>query len=420
MIRQPDGSGKGSVCIVRHSFYPSELNVRREAEALLEDGYDVHVICLRKAGEPACGTVGGVHVHRLPVGHRRGRISRYLFEYNAFFALASAKLLRLHARWRFRAVQVNTMPDYLVFATLVPRLTGAKVVLHMHEPMPELFVTLFDKPRYRLLIRAITLAERLSLAYADRVLTVTREMRQNFGRRGADISKITVVVNVPDDRFFLSQSHEILAARVARRREEEHRSDVFRVVCHGAIEQRYGLDLIVRAIARLKDELPSIHFSLMGEGDYLDEVLACARDLGVDSRVHYLGYVPFETMIEEILAADVAIVPVRRNPYSVLVHTNKMYEYIALGCPTIASRLDSVAAYFPEDTLLYFKPDDDADLAERLRHAHAHPEEMRQRVSRTTEKYAELRWAREKKKYLGVYEALLGDLITPDTHPLAG
>jgi glycosyltransferase involved in cell wall biosynthesis len=397
------------VCIVRHSFYPSELNVKREAEALLEDGYDVHVICLRKAGEAARETVGGVHVHRMPIGHRRGKISRYLFEYNAFFGLASIELLRLHARRRFRAVQVNTMPDYLVFATLIPRLTGAKVVLHMHEPMPELFATLFDKPRHRPLIRAIALAERLSLAYADHVLTVTEEMRRNFQRRGADAGKMTVVVNVPDDRLFWPQGRETLAGRVARLKEGDRRDGVFRVVCHGAIERRYGFDLIVRAIARLKDDLPGMQFRFMGEGDYVDEVLACARALGVAPRVHYLGYVPFETMLEEILAADVAVVPVRRNPYSSLVHTNKMYEYMALGRPTIASRLDSVAAYFPEDTLLYFAPDDDGDLAERLRYAHAHPEEMRQRVSRTAERYAELRWAREKRRYLSVYHALLGE-----------
>ena len=65
---------RGSVCIVRHSFYPFELNVKREAEALLEDGFEVHVICLRGENEAAYEVVEGVEVHRLPVGHRRGRI----------------------------------------------------------------------------------------------------------------------------------------------------------------------------------------------------------------------------------------------------------------------------------------------------------------------------------------------------------
>ena len=133
--------------------------MKREAEALLDHGYDVHVLCLRKDGEPAREIVNSVKVRRLPVGHRRGTIGRYLLEYNAFFALPTLGLTKLHARHRLHAVQVNTMPDYLVFATLLPRLGGAKVVLHMHEPMPELFGTLFDGSRHRALMSR-QLAER--------------------------------------------------------------------------------------------------------------------------------------------------------------------------------------------------------------------------------------------------------------------
>ncbi|MGK9230429.1 glycosyltransferase [Inquilinus limosus] len=409
MIERFRASGKGNVCIVRHGFYPSELNIRREAEALREDGYCVHVICLRKPGEAAHEVVDGIHVRRMPIEHRRGNIRRYLFEYNAFFVVASLELARLHLRHRLRAVQVNTMPDYLVFCTLPVRLAGVKVILHMHEPMPELFGMLFDKMHHRPLNLAVKLAERLSLAYADRALTVTADMRQNLGRRGADLSKITVVLNVPDDRMFHPDRYTHLEERVARAKEEDRRAGVFRLLCHGTIEQRYGLDLVVGAVARLKNAIPGVQFRFMGQGEHLAAVLARAAELGVSSHVHYLGFVPFETMIEEILCADVTIVPMRRNPYSVLVHTNKMYEYMALGRPIIASRLDSVLSYFPEDTLLYFEPDGEDDLAERALYVFDHAEEIQSRVRRTTELYQMYRWEHEKGKYLGVYDALLGN-----------
>ena len=409
MIQPSMASSKGSVCLVRHSFYPSELNVRREADALREDGYCVHVVCLRKQGEAAHEIVDGIHVRRLPIAHRRGNISRYLFEYNAFFVMASLELIRLHLRHRFRAVQVNTMPDYLVFCTLLLRAVGVKVILHMHEPMPELFGTLFDKTHHRPVNVAVKLTERLSLAYADRVLTVTEEMRQNFGRRGADLNKITVILNVPDDRMFRMDRYTHLKGCIARAKEEHRQNGVFRLLCHGTIEPRYGLDLVVGAVARLKNVIPGIQFRFMGQGEGLAAVLARAEELGVSSHVHYLGFVPFETMVEEILCADVTIVPVRRNPYSVLVHTNKMYEYMALRRPIIASRLESVVSYFPEDTLFYFEPGDEADLAERALYVFNHPEDVQSRVRRTTEFYQMYRWEHEQKKYLGVYEALLGD-----------
>ena len=113
-------NARRAVAIVRHSFYPFELNVKREAEALRDVGFDVHVICLRGRGELPLETIEGVNVYRLPVEHRRGKILRYMWEYNQFFVLASSKLARLHRAHRFAAVQVNTMPDSLVFAALYP------------------------------------------------------------------------------------------------------------------------------------------------------------------------------------------------------------------------------------------------------------------------------------------------------------
>jgi glycosyltransferase involved in cell wall biosynthesis len=398
---------KGNVCIVRHSFYPWELNVKREAEALLEEGYGVHVVCLRDPGEAPRETVDGVVVHRVPVGHERGRILRYLFEYTAFFWLASFKLLGLHVRHRFRAVQVNTMPDYLVFAALGPRLAGARVVLHMHEPVPELFATMFSGWYAGVFTTLARWAERASLAFADRVLTVTREMRDNFGLRGADVNKITVIVNVPDDRLFRMDRYPDLADRVAALKKDERRRGVFRVLTHGAIEERYGQDVIVRAVARLKNEIPGIRFRFMGRGSYVESVLALARELRVDEHVEYLGFVSIEEMIGEILAADVTVVSQKSNPYSNLVHTNKMYEYVALERPVVASRLRSTAAYFGDEAILFYESTDDADLADRLREVYAHPEEVAARVEAATHVYETYRWSREKRKYLGVYAELL-------------
>ncbi len=398
----------GNVCIVRHSYYPWELNVKREAEALRDEGFTVHVVCLRDRGERSEETIDGVHVHRMPVGHRRGSILRYLFEYSAFFALAATRVLWMHVRLRLRAVQVNTMPDYLVFTALVPRLLGAKVVIHMHEPVPELFATMFDG-WYRGMFVALTrMAERVSLAAADHALTVTREMRDTFGARGADVNRITVIVNVPDDRLFDMDRYADIVEKVAARRREERRTGEFRILTHGAVEERYGQDVIVRAVARVVEDIPGIQFRFMGKGSYLDEVLALARRLKVHDRVHYLGWVSFEEMIEEILSADVTVVSQKSNPYSNLVHTNKMYEYVALGRPVIASRLHSTASYFGDDAVFFYDPDSDEHLADRLRHVFAHPEETESRVRAATEVYETYRWSREKQKYIGVYRKLLG------------
>jgi glycosyltransferase involved in cell wall biosynthesis len=287
-------------------------------------------------------------------------------------------------------------------------LFGVKVVLHVHEPMPELFGTLFARWYHRPLIAVVKLAERASLAYADHALTVTTAMRENLARRGVPPQKVTVIVNAPDERLVAMGRRPEIVARAHEMRRQLTQAGAQRLVCHGTIEQRYGIDLVVRALARLSHDFPRLQFRLMGNGDYVDEVLALAERLGVAHNVHYLGFVPLETMLAELLAADLAVVPMRRNAYSDLVHTNKMFEYVAFERPVIASRLDAVLAYFPPDSLLYFEPDDDADLAERVRHALTHADEMAQRVRRTTEIFERYRWTVERQRYLDVYDRLLG------------
>lgn len=388
--------GAPRACIVRHSYYPHELNVRREAQALRDDGFDVSVICLRGEGEASREVVDGVEVRRMPVGHRRGAIPRYLVEYNLFFVLASAVLLWAHLQRRFSVVQVNTMPDYLVFVALLPRLLGARVVLHVHEPMPELFATLFEGARYRPFITAIRWSERLAVAFADRVLTVTEQMKQRLVERGADASKITVVLNVPDARTLAIEDGGAAVSGGARY-----------IVTHGAIEERYGPDLIVRALGLVRDEFADLEFHLLGAGDYVGEVLALAEELGVGSRVHYLGFVPLDQMLREVRGARAGIVPMRSNAYSNLVHTNKMFEYMELGRPVIASRLDSVAAYFGDDAIAYFKSDDAFELAERIREVLTQPQVGEGRARCASSIYLELRWERAREVYLGVHRALL-------------
>jgi glycosyltransferase involved in cell wall biosynthesis len=397
-------SPRPRVAIVRHSFYPSELNVKREAEALRDAGYDVDVICLRGQGEAGREDVEGIHVHRLPVGHKRGKILRYLWEYNAFFVLAAAKLGALHNRSRFAAVQVNTMPDYLVFVALYPKLTGARVVLHLHEPVPELFGTMFPSRWYtQPFLWTLARVEQASIRFADRAITVTDQMRDNFVRRGADPAKIAVVVNVPDDRYFRIERYEHLRAKVDGIKQEESARGVFRVLTHGSIEERYGFDTIVRAVALAKEEVPGIQFRFMGSGDHLEQVLALAKELGIGDRVHYLGFVPFEQMVEEILLADVCVVAQERNPYSVLVHTNKMFEYMALQRPVIMSRLDAVAAYMTGDSALYFDSGNHQELAARLIEVARDPRAAQVRVQRANDLYREHRWENEKRQYLDRY-----------------
>lgn len=393
---------KRRVAIVRHSYYPSELNVKREAEALLGDGFDVEVLCLRGEGEAPSEMVAGVEVRRLPVRHRRASVARYLFEYAAFFLLASFTLAWSHLRRPYQAIQVNTMPDWLVFSTLIPRITGAKIVVHMHEPMPELWKTEFSgRASSGLILWFIRRTEQWGMRYAHKVLTVTEDLKARFVERGASAEKITVILNVPDDRIFNPGVLEKLPAR-------EGGEDEFQLVSHGALEERYGIWTIVDAVEQVRSDVPGIRLVLMGKGELESELVRRIAERSLEPHVRFLGWIDFEEMLARIGRADAGIVAQLENEYSRLIHTNKMYEYVALERPVLMARLEAVQTTFGNDSFLYFEPGDAADLARAIRELHGDARRRKDLVARAGAVYARHVWSLERLRYLEVYRNLLG------------
>jgi len=138
--------------MVVHAYYPlGETRVERQAQALRQQGIEVDLICLRKSTEAARADVDGVQVHRLPVRRYKNKgLLVQLFEYLAFI-----RLTRLHWQRRYNVVQLYNLPDFFVFAGLVPKLSGARVILDLHDLMPEFYAEWFQRPMNHLLVRLI-------------------------------------------------------------------------------------------------------------------------------------------------------------------------------------------------------------------------------------------------------------------------
>ena len=386
---------KKRACVVRQGYYPHDMLVRREAQALKEAGFDVDVICAVAARQPREGVIDGVRVYYLPPQRRKRGMIRYLFEYLAFFSLVALKLTVLHLQRPYALIQVNTMPDFLVFATLVPRLLGAKVALQMYEPMPELWMT---KTRFPPLVKLLEVMQQFSLRYAHRAFAVTQQLKDSFVARGADPDKITVVLNVPDEQCFQAHTVEPLPSA----------DGSFTLICHGAIEARYGHDTMLEAIQSLRSTIPGIRLRITGSGSYLEEFLAQVEALDLGEHVCYLGYVPVAQLVEELRRADVGIVAQKSSPYSNLVHTGKMYDYMYFNKPVIASRLRAVNAYFDDASLCYFAPGDDKDLARAIRHLYEHPEAREAFARNSRRLYEWYRWEQQRVAYIAVARTLAG------------
>ena len=135
-----------NACIIAYTFYELDLRVRRYAEALIEQGYNVDVIVLRRDNENYEGILNNVKIYRPQKrSFKEKNIVSFLFNQLKFFILGSLVLLIKNITKRYKIIHIHNIPDYLIFMGLIPKLTGAKLILDIHDIVPEYYCQKFNK-----------------------------------------------------------------------------------------------------------------------------------------------------------------------------------------------------------------------------------------------------------------------------------
>jgi len=388
---------KRRVCIIRHDYYPRENHVRRDAETLRDAGYRVDIICSKIRNEEKFEFVNGINVYRIPVSHGRGETLRYIVEYGAFFILSFIKLTLLHLEKKYTIVEVDTMPDFLIFVTAVSKLLGAKTILYMFEAMPELFASKYKVSRRHLVVRLLEIVERIASSYADHIVTVNEVIKKVFVSRKVPASKITVILNSPDEEIFKRESY--VNGYMKRRK-------CFVLICHGTILKRYGFDTAIKAVAVLRNKIPNLSLEIVGDGEYIEELVSLVTHLDLEDMVNFEGYVSLDEIPNLIMESDIGLVPIAKDSFTDLMLPNKLFECIALGRAVISSNLITIRTYFSNDSILFFEAGNEKDLARCILELYQNPAKRKSLVTNASKIYEKYQWSKMKKKYLKVYEDL--------------
>jgi glycosyltransferase involved in cell wall biosynthesis len=385
------------ICVISKSHLPFDARVVREAQALVRAGHEVDVICGQFADQPFKELSGGITIYRLPIARRRGSKLRYAFEFVTFQLGAALLAGWLHIRRRYDVVETTSLPDWLVFAAVVPRLLGARVLLDLHDPAPEYDMTKYQLKRDHPSVRFLALLEQASIRFADFVTTCSEQMRERYAERGAPAEKIDVVLNSFDEERYQPE-------RIAPAPRDD---GAFVLITHGTIEPNYGLDVAVRAVALLKDRIPGLRLEIYGDGTHREPVRLLARELGVEREVWFSdGFRPMEEVLPRIAAADVGIVAVRRDAFRDITLCIKMFDFVSLRRPVVISRTRAVEAYFGDDCFQIFESGDAHDLARAILELYVDPDRGRRLVERATLVNEPYRWVHQGRRYVEIVERL--------------
>jgi glycosyltransferase involved in cell wall biosynthesis len=349
-------------------------------------GAEVTVLALREPGGPAVDVVDGVRVVTQPVPRHRGDgLGGYARSYGAFFARAAAHLSRRPRQWD--VVHVHSLPEAMVFAAVVPKVVRRPVVLDVHDLSTEVIAS-----RRGSSPRLAAALERWSLRFADRVITVHEPYRDLVAERGVPRDSITVVLNTPDDERF-----PLL--------EPPTPSDPPRLIHHGTLVRRYGLDVALLALAEARGKVPGVRLEIIGDGDHREEIVRRVDELDLHDAVTLSpGAIPLEEVPGRIRSADVGIVPFLDDRFTRAILPTKLLEYVRMGRPTIVSRNPVIERYFGDDEVYYVEPGDVTGVTEAIVRIADDPAAAAERAVRAQRFFEREGWPVARRRFWNVME----------------
>lgn len=385
------------VAMIHLSDFVLDSRVQRHARALAERGDEVHLICIGEPQQLRVGA-GSIHVHPVNARKARGNAGTYVRSYSSFLARALARVTALDLHHRFDVVEAHNMPDLVVAAALTPRLRGAAVVLDVHDTFPELFATKFSGPRHRLLARLLTAEEWGCAAFSSHVVVVTEQARKRLNSRGVGVKKTTVVMNSPDESVFGPPRAPVRWPL----------DGALRVLYHGGLAPRFGVDTLIRAVGLLGEQTPKVELRVCGSGEERERLAALAHELAPRRVDVAREPVPFALIPGELERAHIGVVPTLHDSFTELLLPVKLLEYVHMGLPVVASRLPCIRDYFSEGSeLRMFTPGEPHDLAAALREMSLNPGEARERALRASRRLEPITWERQRERYLALVDELV-------------
>jgi glycosyltransferase involved in cell wall biosynthesis len=220
-----------------------------------------------------------------------------------------------------------------VGAYLASKLTRAKIVFDVRDEWEDYVISKASSKASREAYKLFKALMTSLYNKGDLVAAVTRPIARSLRLRG--VRKVKILPNGADVNVFRPYEKDAVRRRLGLK------NDDFVVVYEGGIGGYYRLDVVVRALARLSNEVRNqMRLLIVGPGE-VSNILSLAENFGLKDNVIYLSVKNDKVELAQIISAgDVGIVPYDDNPLWKKSVSAKFYEYCACGIPVIATVYD--------------------------------------------------------------------------------
>lgn len=383
------------ICMLAYSFYETDNRIMRYADALANRGDIVDVIALRDEKAPEYEILKNVNVYRIQKRkiNEKYKIT-YLYRLIVFLFKSSLFITGKQLKHPYDLIHVHSVPDFEVFAALIPKLQGGSIILDIHDIVPEFYASKFPGSKESFFFKALIKVEQLSIRFSDHVIISNHLWHKTLTSRSVNESKCTTVMNYPDEAIFYQ-------------RPRARQDNKFIMLYPGTLGWHQGLDIAVRAFALIKDKAPQAELHIYGRGPERDNLAALIAELNLNDKVFIQDPLPINEIAEVMGNADVGIVPKKNDPFGGEAFSTKILEFMSLGIPVIVSGTKIDRYYFDDSVVKFFTPDDVDDLAQSMLTL-LQDKKMRDIFRDNALCFVEnYRWSKKKNEYFNLVDSLI-------------
>ena len=394
------------ICMLAYSFYESDNRIMRYADALAQRGDIVDVIALRGENLPEYEKLKNVNVYRIQkrMINEKSKIT-YLCRLMIFLLRSLIFITKKHMQYPYDVVHVHSVPDFEVFAAILPKLKGARIILDIHDIVPEFFASKFSGGKDSFFFKALVKLEKLSIKFSNHVIISNHLWHKTLTSRSVDESKCTTVMNYPDEAIFYQRP---------RTRHDER----FVMIYPGTLGWHQGLDTAIKAFAKIKDQAPKAEFHIYGRGTEKENLAKLIAELNLNGRVFLKEPMPIDKIAGIMADADLGIVPKKNDPFGGEAFSTKILEFMSLGIPVIVSKTKIDNYYFNDSVVKFFESDDEDDLSKCILTL-IDNEQLRNGLKENALQFIEnFKWSTKKDEYFNLVDSLIGNSNNTHIHNL--
>ncbi len=308
-----------------------------------------HEVDLLTYGEGRDADIPGVTIHRIPRFRLMepvpvGPSWRKVWLDGFLILWTIGRLLR--RRYDF----VHGHEEAIFFLRFLKPIFRFKLVYDMHSSLPQQ-LTNFDFTKSKLLIRIFELLERASVRGADAVITISPGLLTHAQGLVRDGQPLILIENSICEDVRLRGSDEGDSSTEALSTLPSGRPII---AYAGTFESYQGIDLVLKAHARVVRERPEAFLLLMGGSPrQVEDQRALATELGIEDHCLFTGTIPQHVARAQLRGATIVVSPrtVGGNVPS------KVYELISMGVPILATRVTSHTQVLTDEICVLADPD---------------------------------------------------------------